>query len=53
MDMIYFLRFYTAFAEDKPAPQPTGEVEAQTAQKKPFADAFFIASCEDISKSIS
>jgi hypothetical protein len=47
MDMTYFLRFYTAFAEDQSPSQPVGEAEALTAQRKPSIDAFSIVHRED------
>jgi hypothetical protein len=47
MDIIYFLRFYTAFAEDKPPEQLAGETEAKTSQRKPSVDAFSIAHRDD------
>jgi hypothetical protein len=43
MDIIYFLRFYTAFAEDKPPAQPAAKAEVQTSQRKPSVGAFSIA----------
>ena len=47
MDITYFLRFYTAFAEDKPPAQLAGEVVAQVLQRKPSVDTFSIAHRED------
>ena len=53
MDMVYFLRFYTAFAEDQSPAQPAAEAEVQALPKKPSVGAFSMAHREDIPRSVS
>jgi hypothetical protein len=47
MDITYFLRFYTAFAEDKAPIQAEGKAEARASQRDPPVDIFPMAPCKD------